>query len=108
MAIQNKPVGNHGDMVSNLRLGTMNFGWKTDQEESFKIMDRALVRPALLAPAGARSSGHLALLDPALQETFSAVRSCHWNQSPARPSTATSCPSETKVTLASPSGLSLI
>src|SRR5260370_35342859 len=26
----------------NICLGTMNFGWHTSQEESFKIMDRAL------------------------------------------------------------------
>jgi len=42
MAIQHKRLGKHGVVVSNLCLGTMNFGWKTDQEESFKIMDRAL------------------------------------------------------------------
>jgi len=42
MAIQNKRLGKHGVMVSNLCLGTMNFGWKTDQAESFRIMDRAL------------------------------------------------------------------
>jgi len=42
MAITNKRLGKHGVMVSNLCLGTMNFGWKTDQEESFRIMDRAL------------------------------------------------------------------
>ena len=42
MAIQNKRLGKHGVMVSNLCLGTMNFGWKTDEKESFKIMDRAL------------------------------------------------------------------
>lgn len=42
MAIQNKRLGKHGVLVSNLCLGTMNFGWKTGQEESFQIMDRAL------------------------------------------------------------------
>jgi len=42
MAIQNKRLGKHGVMVSNLCLGTMNFGWKTDEKESFQIMDRAL------------------------------------------------------------------
>ena len=42
MAIQHRRLGKHGVMVSNLCLGTMNFGWKTDQEESFRIMDRAL------------------------------------------------------------------
>lgn len=42
MAITNKRLGKHGVMVSNLCLGTMNFGWKTDQDESFKIMDKAL------------------------------------------------------------------
>ncbi len=42
MAIQNKRLGKHGVMVSNLCLGTMNFGWKTDEKESFRIMDRAL------------------------------------------------------------------
>jgi len=29
-------------LVSNLCLGTMNFGWQTSEEDSFKIMDRAL------------------------------------------------------------------
>ena len=29
-------------MVSNLCLGTMNFGWHTSEEDSFRIMDRAL------------------------------------------------------------------
>jgi len=42
MAIENKRLGKHGVMVSNLCLGTMNFGWKTDEAESFRIMDRAL------------------------------------------------------------------
>ncbi len=42
MAIQNRRLGKHGVMVSNLCLGTMNFGWKTDEKESFAIMDRAL------------------------------------------------------------------
>jgi aryl-alcohol dehydrogenase-like predicted oxidoreductase len=42
MAIQHKRLGKHGVLVSNICLGTMNFGWHTNQEESFKIMDRAL------------------------------------------------------------------
>jgi aryl-alcohol dehydrogenase-like predicted oxidoreductase len=42
MAIQNRRLGKHGVLVSNLCLGTMNFGWVTSEEESFKIMDRAL------------------------------------------------------------------
>ena len=42
MAIQYKRLGKHGVLVSNLCLGTMNFGWKTSQEDSFAIMDRAL------------------------------------------------------------------
>lgn len=42
MAIQHKRLGKHGVLVSNLCLGTMNFGWKTDEKESFAIMDRAL------------------------------------------------------------------
>lgn len=42
MAIANKRLGKHGVMVSNLCLGTMNFGWKTDEKESFAIMDKAL------------------------------------------------------------------
>ena len=28
--------------MSNICLGTMNFGWQTTEEESFGIMDRAL------------------------------------------------------------------
>ncbi len=42
MAIEHRRLGAHGVLVSNLCLGTMNFGWQTDEAESFKIMDRAL------------------------------------------------------------------
>ncbi|MBW6492648.1 MAG: aldo/keto reductase [Lentimicrobium sp.] len=42
MSVTNKRLGKHGVLVSNLCLGTMNFGWHTSEEESFKIMDRAL------------------------------------------------------------------
>jgi aryl-alcohol dehydrogenase-like predicted oxidoreductase len=42
MAITHKRLGKHGVLVSNLCLGTMNFGWHTQEQESFKIMDRAL------------------------------------------------------------------
>jgi NDP-hexose C3-ketoreductase / dTDP-4-oxo-2-deoxy-alpha-D-pentos-2-ene 2,3-reductase len=42
MAIEHKRLGKHGVLVSDICLGTMNFGWHTSQEESFKIMDRAL------------------------------------------------------------------
>ncbi len=42
MAIQHKRLGKHGVLVSNICLGTMNFGWHTSAEESFKIMDKAL------------------------------------------------------------------
>jgi aryl-alcohol dehydrogenase-like predicted oxidoreductase len=42
MAIQYRRLGKHGALVSNLCLGTMNFGWVTPEEESFRIMDRAL------------------------------------------------------------------
>lgn len=42
MAIDHKRLGKHGVLVSNLCLGTMNFGWHTSEEDSFKIMDRAL------------------------------------------------------------------
>src|ERR1700681_4171045 len=42
VAIEHKRLGKHGVFVSNICLGTMNFGWHTAQEESFKIMDRAL------------------------------------------------------------------
>lgn len=35
-------LGRTGLKVSKMTLGTMNFGWKTSEEESFKIMDRAL------------------------------------------------------------------
>ena len=42
MSIQNKRLGKHGVLVSNICLGTMNFGWHTSEEESFAIMDRAL------------------------------------------------------------------
>ena len=42
MAVEHKRLGKHGVLVSNLCLGTMNFGWHTSQEDSFAIMDRAL------------------------------------------------------------------
>ena len=42
MSIAYKRLGKHGVRVSNICLGTMNFGWHTSEEESFRIMDRAL------------------------------------------------------------------
>jgi len=42
MSVEHKRLGKHGVLVSNICLGTMNFGWKTSEEDSFKIMDRAL------------------------------------------------------------------
>ena len=42
MSVKHTRLGKHGVLVSNLCLGTMNFGWVTPEEESFKIMDRAL------------------------------------------------------------------
>ncbi len=42
MNIKHKRLGRHGVLVSNICLGTMNFGWHTSEKESFKIMDRAL------------------------------------------------------------------
>jgi aryl-alcohol dehydrogenase-like predicted oxidoreductase len=42
MAISYRRLGRHGVLVSNLCLGTMNFGWHTPEKECFKIMDRAL------------------------------------------------------------------
>ncbi len=42
MTVQHKRLGKHGVLVSNLCLGTMNFGWQTSEKDAFKIMDRAL------------------------------------------------------------------
>ena len=42
MAIENVRLGMHGVKVSNICLGTMNFGWHTSEEDSYTIMDRAL------------------------------------------------------------------
>ena len=42
MTVQHKRLGTHGVLVSNLCLGTMNFGWHTSEADSFAIMDRAL------------------------------------------------------------------
>ena len=42
MAIEHRRLGGHGVLVSNLCLGTMNFGWQTSKEAAFAIMDRAL------------------------------------------------------------------
>ena len=42
MTVAHRRLGKHGALVSNLCLGTMNFGWHTSEEDSFAIMDRAL------------------------------------------------------------------
>jgi len=42
MSVNHTRLGKHGVLVSDLCLGTMNFGWHTSQDESFAIMDRAL------------------------------------------------------------------
>jgi aryl-alcohol dehydrogenase-like predicted oxidoreductase len=42
MAVEHRRLGNHGVLVSNLCLGTMNFGWVTEEKDAFAIMDRAL------------------------------------------------------------------
>lgn len=42
MSVAHRPLGQHGVQVSNICLGTMNFGWHTSEEDSFRIMDRAL------------------------------------------------------------------
>lgn len=42
MAITHRRLGRHGVLVSNLCLGTMNFGPRTSEKDSFEIMDRAL------------------------------------------------------------------
>ncbi len=42
MKVKHKRLGKHGVIVSNICLGTMNFGWHTSEKDSFKIMDRAL------------------------------------------------------------------
>ena len=42
MTVEHKTLGRHGVLVSNLCLGTMNFGAYTSKEDSFAIMDRAL------------------------------------------------------------------
>lgn len=42
MAIDYRRLGRRGVLVSNLCLGTMNFGWQTGEKDSFAIMDRAL------------------------------------------------------------------
>jgi aryl-alcohol dehydrogenase-like predicted oxidoreductase len=42
VAVEHKRLGKHGVLVSNLCLGTMNFGWHTSEEDSYAIMDRAL------------------------------------------------------------------
>jgi aryl-alcohol dehydrogenase-like predicted oxidoreductase len=37
-----KKLGNTGIKVSELVLGTMQFGWRVDEKESFEIMDKAI------------------------------------------------------------------
>lgn len=42
MTVEHRRLGRHGALVSNICLGTMNFGVRTSREDSFAIMDRAL------------------------------------------------------------------
>ena len=42
MAIEYRRLGSNGVLVSNICLGTMNFGSQTEEKESFAIMDKAL------------------------------------------------------------------
>jgi aryl-alcohol dehydrogenase-like predicted oxidoreductase len=42
VSVEHRRLGKHGVLVSNLCLGTMNFGWTTSEKDSFAIMDRAL------------------------------------------------------------------
>ncbi len=42
MPVEHRRLGRHGVLVSNLCLGTMNFGVRATKEDSFAIMDRAL------------------------------------------------------------------
>jgi len=42
MGVNYRRLGKNGVQVSNLCLGSMNFGWHTSVEDSFAIMDRAL------------------------------------------------------------------
>ena len=42
MAVEHRRLGNHGTLVSNLCLGTVNLGTVTNEKDSFAIMDRAL------------------------------------------------------------------
>jgi len=42
MTVEHKRLGKYGVLVSNLCLGTVNLGWLTSEEDSHRIMDRAL------------------------------------------------------------------
>ena len=42
MTVEHRRLGRHGVLVSNLCLGTMNFGGHTSEQDSYAIMDRAL------------------------------------------------------------------
>jgi aryl-alcohol dehydrogenase-like predicted oxidoreductase len=42
LTVEHKRLGKYGVLVSNLCLGTVNLGWLTSEEDSFRIMDRAL------------------------------------------------------------------
>ena len=42
MTVEHKRLGKYGVLVSNLCLGTVNLGWLTSEEDSYRIMDRAL------------------------------------------------------------------
>ena len=42
MGIEHRRLGRHGTLVSNLALGSVNFGTNASEQESFAILDRAL------------------------------------------------------------------
>jgi len=46
-------LGRAGIRVSRLALGTMNFGWHTDESTAHTIMDAALDAGSARTPAGA-------------------------------------------------------
>src|SRR5690606_17148847 len=66
--IKHKHLGRTGLDVSQLALGTMNFGWRTDETVSFDILDAfvaaggnfletAAISPPLTLPAAATTIG---------------------------------------------------
>jgi aryl-alcohol dehydrogenase-like predicted oxidoreductase len=87
-----RKLGNTGTSVSNLALGAMDFGTKTDDTEAFAILDRFIGAGGnLIDTANVYGGGESEKLlgrwfaDRPADVTERVVRTHHWGQDPRTP-----------------------